>query len=81
MAKEKKSKLEQARQALKEAQGAYGKIVHKPAGRMTSEERTEHLQACRKALADKRYAAGVVEALANGQQPPERKDVREADSG
>ncbi len=81
MAKEKKSKLQEARENLKEAQKTYGQMVRKSTGRMTSEPRAEHLQACRKALADKRYAAGVAEALANGRQPPKREDVREADSG
>jgi len=79
MAKEKKtSPLAEAREELKKAQAEYGKVVKKTTGQMTDDERAEHQKACRKALADKRYAAGVVEALALGRTPPDRKEVREA---
>jgi len=70
--------LAEAREALKKAQADYGRLVGKSLAQMTDKERTEHQKACRKALADKRYAAGVVEALAAGREPPDRKEVKEA---
>ena len=79
MAREKKtSPLEEARAALKTAQGEYHKLVKKTTGQVGEDGWAAHQKACRKALADKRYAAGVAAALAAGREAPDRKDVVEA---
>jgi len=76
--KEKKSPLAEARDALKRAQAEYGKLIKKATGKMTNDELAGHTKKCRQALEDKRYAAGVVEALALGRTPPERETIIEA---
>ena len=79
MAKEKKTNaLQDARAALKTAQGEYHKLVKKTTGQVGEDGWAEHQKACRKALADKRYAAGKAAALAAGREAPDREDVIEA---
>lgn len=78
MAKKEKMTLNEARKKLQDANQAYQKLIKKPTGTFTEDQKRKHTQACRRALAEKRYARAVIEALSQGRAAPEPKDLHES---
>ena len=74
MAKKEKSELTKAREELREAQRAYGKLIRLDTRALTDGQRQKHRQECLEALEAKRTAAVVVQALELGKKPPAKKE-------
>ena len=77
MAKQKENALQAARQELARAYRAYDELVRKPQTGMTVEQRYEHFEACKKALAAKRHARLVLDALKHNRPAPKAEEAVE----
>lgn len=70
--------LDEARQKLREVQRQYDKLVKRKVSLLPDDDaRQKHNKACKKALAAKRYAALVVEAVQANKPVPKPEDAVE----
>jgi len=74
MAKKEKSELTQAREELREAQQAYGRLARLDTRALTGQQVQKHRQEALKALEAKQAAAVVVQALELGKKPPAKRE-------
>jgi len=77
MAKQEANPVQKAQADLDKARRDYEKLIKKPSGNMSVQQRDEHTAACRKALAAKRYAQAVLEAVSFGRPAPQPADAVE----
>ena len=77
MAKQKESSIDTALQELAKANTAYDALVRKPRAGMTVEQRYENFEACKKALAAKRQARIVLDALKHNRPAPAANEAVE----
>ncbi len=80
MAKQKENRLQKAQQELARTCKVYDSLVRTPRLRMPADQRFEHLEACKKALAAKRHARIVLDALKHNRPVPEPREAVETKS-
>jgi len=77
MAKQKGSSIDTAGQELAKANREYDALVRRPRAGMTVEQRYENFEACKKALAAKRQARIVLDALKHNRPAPAANEAVE----